>query len=230
MDMPDWGAAERAQSWPWPRSAISSLLYGGRRDRRRGHPLTTAQATSHRWAWTRGFGRCPCRQPRNPARRRPYKAARRDRFARRPGAAPPHGGSPAAAPSAATSMHVRPQSLDIVDLEAGPFHAELDVADAVQFTIRENVTVDELGGHRLAPTLLVVRDAARPDAAHAGRSPDKSAGWPGPHARTCRRLTPCRRRLRRRGRGSRAAPPSPGLATLRRGCAAVHIRVVGGSR
>jgi hypothetical protein len=54
---------------------------------------------------------------------------------------------------------VRPQSFDIVDFEVGPLHAELDVADAIEFAIREDVAIDEGCAHRLVPALLVMRDA-----------------------------------------------------------------------
>ena len=54
---------------------------------------------------------------------------------------------------------MRPQTFDIVDLEAGPLHPELDVADAVELAVREHVAIDELGRDGPVPALLVMGDA-----------------------------------------------------------------------
>jgi hypothetical protein len=53
---------------------------------------------------------------------------------------------------------VRPQPLDVEDLEFFVLHDPLHVADGIQLSIRKHVAVDELGGEIGLPALGVVRD------------------------------------------------------------------------
>ena len=54
---------------------------------------------------------------------------------------------------------MRPQRLDIGDLELGALHEALNVADGIELSVRKHVAVDEFGGHRRFPPFRVVRDA-----------------------------------------------------------------------
>lgn len=51
------------------------------------------------------------------------------------------------------------QPFHVVDFEAFLLYHTQDVAHRVEFAVREHVAVDEFGGHRLAPTRLVMGDA-----------------------------------------------------------------------
>ena len=54
---------------------------------------------------------------------------------------------------------VRPQPLDIRDLELRTLHAALYIADGIELSVRKYVSIDEFGGHRRRPALAVMRNA-----------------------------------------------------------------------
>ena len=54
---------------------------------------------------------------------------------------------------------MRPQRLDVGNLEPRALHAALDIADGVELAIRKDITIDELGGTRFLPAFNVMGDA-----------------------------------------------------------------------